>query len=178
MSIEKNIERIANAVEALVALAQPGRFVATQEPTEAPKSYVETRIAEAQASESPKRGRGRPPKTTAVVVEVERQPVAVVEEREEPETDSVANFLDEPSDAEPEAAEATIEDVRQALSDLVTRKGGGPEARDLAFAILQKAGDASMLPGSPKAKGLGENAPGMLKQSKYQAVVDAAKAQK
>lgn len=196
MTIEQNLNTIADAQVAIgnylsrIALAL--EFL-TSKDRSASDSYVSKRLANlglggssndlkvvvhdpvVVATAEVKRGRGRPPKMTTgsttagagLVIETVSTPVAqpVVEE-------SVADFL---SEGVAEPTKATIDDVRQALSDLAQRKGGGDAGKQSAYKVLKEAGDAERLPGSPADKALGGAAPGALKEVNFQAVIDAAK---
>lgn len=157
--IENTLERIAVALEK-IASGQGNLPLATPAVAEQTTLVVE---ATTPAAETPKR-RGRPPKT-------ETAPTVTTETREtEPATD---NFLDEPVGVVAKKV-ATVDEVRKALTAVVTLKGGTQEAKNFAYKILYENGDkAQRLPGSPQDQG-NPNAPGALKPEKFQAVIDAA----
>ena len=178
MTIESYLERIAVALEKATSgqrnLPLEALPLATTVVAEATR-VVETATPTAEA---PKR-RGRPPKdatTTAPVGPVTGNttttPPAVTTEtrEEEPAADS---FLDEPVGVV-EKKEATVDEVRAVLTEIVKLKGGTQEAKNFAYKILYENGDkAQRLPGSPQDAG-NPNAPGALKPEKFQAVIDAA----
>ena len=172
MTIESYLERVAKALERLVELAESARppvvipTAQTVQPAASPAVTTATEVREPVPTARP---RGRPPKAKPVETPPVGEPAAVVEET------AVASFLDSPNDAPTEASKATIDDVRQALTDLVQRKGGGPAAKEAAYKVMFDAGDKAVrLPGSPKDQAAG-GAPGALKEEYFQAVIDAAR---
>ena len=174
MTIESYLERIAKALERLVELAESARppiVVPTAQivqPAASPAVTTATEVRE-PVPEAEKPKRGRPPKAKPVETPPADAPAPAAEET------AVASFLDEPNGAPTEAPKPTIDDVRQALTDLMQRKGGGQVGRDAAYKVMFDAGNKAVrIPGSPKDLAAA-GAPGALKEEYFQAVIDAAK---
>lgn len=168
MTIETNLDRIANALEGILRAQLPPVVVEErQEPVKPAKvkvdaepTYVEQRKAEVKAEVKPveeKKPRGRPvgstkPKEVAPVVEPETE--------EDPFAEAPAEEVEEVAD---------LEAVRAALVAMRTKLG-----KDKAYTVFRDAGKgASYLPGSSQGAAGG---PGELKPENYAAVIKAAKA--
>lgn len=193
MTIETNLERIATALEGILAahtdragglpiadltgdLAYASAMTGEQvvpKPAKVTKvldatpSYAEKRKAEVKeevkAAEPEKKPRGRPVGSTKPKVETPPVVEPVVEAEEDP-------FADSPVIEEVETEEeVTLEDLRKVLVEMRTKIG-----KDKAYAVLRDAGKgASYLPGSTAAGPPG--GPGELKPENYAAVVKAAR---
>jgi hypothetical protein len=179
MSIELNLERIANALELIAAasLRDPSLLpdsAADEAPDvgEAELSYAQKRKAEVAAEpvkteEKPAR-RGRPPKvkdTPAPVVETKVEPV--VEEDPFAETPVVS--------APPEViTKETVRDVMVKLRTKLIADLGDAAGKEKAYSLLRQHGNgATTLPGSTAA---GATTAGQLQPEFFASVVTAARA--
>lgn len=149
MTVESELARIANALEAIAAKApivnpNPPKAMPVAEMFTAPSvaPSAPTRIPAVEIVRpvdppaAPKRGPGRPAKSRAP------------DPAPEPAAAPAADPLDFLTDGEPDAPPATVEDVRAALVSLQKRSGNPEKARK----VLKEAGDGAETLKSLKAE--------------------------
>lgn len=164
MSLESTLERIAAALESLVAVGRGKDVTVTTDTLTLPRVELGTPSVEAQK----KPARGRPAKITteekaaATPAVVETKAAVVV-------TD---DFLDTPAPTPP-AKPLTIEDVRKALQVYAGAQGGGAEGTAKARALMTKASSNGAVRLSV-AKDVPGGDQGVLLVADYAAVIAAA----
>jgi hypothetical protein len=185
MSIEQNLERIANALEVIAHATMRDVQILEGTPAETlekiaelaaadaekPKSYAEQRKAEVAAetkqTEPEKKPRGRPKKEVTAAPKEEPKPPVVEEDP----------FAD-PVEAAPEPEEVLTEElVRNTMVSLrkkLVAELGDVAGKEKAFSVLREYGNgATTLPGSTAARAAGDA--GVLKPEYFKAVVTAAR---